>query len=427
MPRTKASRSKQGGRSVLYLSYDGMSDPLGQSQVLPYLAGLVRLGHRITLVSFEKKERGVAEMEVARQACATAGVEWHPLRYHKQPPVLSSVVDVMTMRRTAERLHRDRRFDWVHCRSYLPALVGLAMKRRHGLRFLFDMRGFWADERVDCGLWKLANPVHRAVYAYFKRREAEFLNEADHVVSLTKAARGLLLARPERTCGAPPVSVIPCCVDFDAFRPADAAARAEARRSLGIAPDRRVAAYLGSIGTWYMLDEMLDCFTVQRERAPGALFLVVSRDDPEPIRRAARAKGIPDEALTIRGASRAEVPRFVAAADYAISFIRPTFSKLASCPTKLGECLALEVPVLTNGGVGDVARVIAGTGGGVLVTRFDDATYRDALDRLELLGAGNARWREAARAWFDLDRGVERYHRIYLDPGTVADMDEPAN
>lgn len=416
MPKAAAKTIEQGGRSVLYLSYDGMSDPLGQSQVLPYLAGLTKHGHRITLVSFEKKERTAAEMEAARQACAAAGVDWHPLRYHKRPPVLSSMVDVAAMRRKAEQLHRDRRFDWVHCRSYLPALVGLAMKRRRGLRFLFDMRGFWADERVDGGLWRLANPLHHLVYRYFKQREADFLREADHVVSLTQAARVILAARADGRADPRPISVIPCCVDFAAFRPPTAAARAAARQALGIAPGRRVAAYLGSIGTWYMLDEMLDCFRVQRERDPDALFLFITRDKAEPILRAAAARGIPHSAIAVRAASRAEVPQFVAAADYAVSFIRPTFSKIASCPTKLGECLALEIPVLINGDVGDVAAVIRDTAGGVLVGRFDDEAYRDALDRLEALGGGKAQWRAAARAWFDLGQGVERYHAIYMSP-----------
>ena len=413
MPPSVASKVEESGRSVLYLSYDGMSDPLGQSQVLPYLAGLTRRGHRITLVSFEKNSRGADEMEAARQACAAAGVEWHPLRYHKNPPVLSTVVDVMTMLRTAGRLHRTKRFDWLHCRSYLTALVGLAMKRRHGTRFLFDMRGFWADERIDGGLWRRGNPVHRAVYAYFKRKETDFLGEADHVISLTEAARGILLARADRAPAAAPISVIPCCVDFEAFRPSSPEARTETRRALGIAPGRRVASYLGSIGTWYMLDEMLDCFAVQLEREPDALFLIVSRDEPDPIRRAAAAKGIPGHALMIRGASRAEVPHFVGAADYAISFIRPTYSKAASCPTKLGECLALGIPVLTNGGVGDVARVIAETGGGVLVERFDEQAYDQALQALEAIGTSPGQWRDRARRWFDLDEGVDRYDRIY--------------
>ena len=408
--------------SVLYLSYDGMSDPLGQSQVLPYLAGLTRRGHRITLVSFEKGMRSAAEMETARQACASAGVEWHPLRYHKNPPILSTVVDVLTMLRAAGRLHRAKRFDWLHCRSYVAALVGLAMKRRHGTRFLFDMRGFWADERIDGGLWRRGNPVHRAVYAYFKRKEADFVNEADHVVSLTESARNILLAREDRAPDAPPISVIPCCVEFEAFRPAGPEERAATRRELGISIERRVSVYLGSIGTWYMLDEMLDCFAVQLERKPDALFLIVSRDDPEPIRRAAAAKGIPDHALMIRSASRAEVPHFVGAADYAISFIRPTYSKTASCPTKLGECLALGIPVLTNGGVGDVARVIADTGGGVLVEQFNEQAYDQALQALEAIGTSPTQRRDGARRWFDLDEGVDRYDRIYRGKVTEPEL-----
>ena len=34
-----------------------MTDPLGQSQVLPYLKGLSALGHQFHLISFEKNER----------------------------------------------------------------------------------------------------------------------------------------------------------------------------------------------------------------------------------------------------------------------------------------------------------------------------------------------------------------------------------
>ena len=32
-------------------------------------------------------------------------------------------------------------------------LMALPAKRMTGAKLLFDMRGFWADERVDGGLW----------------------------------------------------------------------------------------------------------------------------------------------------------------------------------------------------------------------------------------------------------------------------------
>jgi hypothetical protein len=41
---------------VLYISYDGMTDPLGQSQVIPYLAGLSAKGYVFTLISCEKED-----------------------------------------------------------------------------------------------------------------------------------------------------------------------------------------------------------------------------------------------------------------------------------------------------------------------------------------------------------------------------------
>jgi len=41
--------------SVLYISYTGLSDPLGESQVLQYLLRLAQK-HRISLITFEKPE-----------------------------------------------------------------------------------------------------------------------------------------------------------------------------------------------------------------------------------------------------------------------------------------------------------------------------------------------------------------------------------
>ena len=420
-----ASRQVPAAR-VLYLSYDGMCDPLGGSQVLPYLIGLAKRGHRISLISFEKPERTVAERAVVERTCAEAGIDWHPLPYHKRPPVASTLYDVRRMERLAARLHRDRRFDLVHCRSYLPALVGVRMKRRHGVRFLFDMRGFWADERVDGRIWNLANPAFKAVYRYFKRREAEFLSEADHIVSLTEEGRKILLARQDR---APvPITVIPCCVDFDTFRPVAAEDRLAARHELGIAAEARVAAYLGSFGSWYMVEEMLAFFRVQLERDPGAIFLVVSREPADEILATATANGVPKDRLVVRSASRPDVPRLAAAADYGLFFIQPVFSKKASSPTKMGEFLALELPMITNGDVGDVASIMAETGAGVVVEAFGDRAYRKALEELEVLQPDMAQWRQASRHWFDLQNGIDRYDEIYrsLTKSAAEDRDRAA-
>src|SRR5205823_11707282 len=95
----RSASEKPAGAAVLYISYDGMTDPLGRSQVLPYLAGLSRRGHRITLVSCEKPGQMARDGAEVRRFCQAADIDWQPLRYHKRPAILSSILDVSAMKR----------------------------------------------------------------------------------------------------------------------------------------------------------------------------------------------------------------------------------------------------------------------------------------------------------------------------------------
>ena len=158
-------------KHVLYLSYDGMTDPLGQSQVLPYIIGLTKAGYSFHLVSFEKPDRFKENRSTIDVICRENNIDWHPLKYTKRPPLLSTVWDVVKMRRVAMQLHKKYGLSLIHCRSYISALIGLSFKRKKGVPFLFDMRGFWADERVDGGLWNLDNPIYKWVYNFFKKKD----------------------------------------------------------------------------------------------------------------------------------------------------------------------------------------------------------------------------------------------------------------
>ena len=149
---------------VLYLSYDGMTDPLGQSQVIPYIEGLSKLGYEFTLISFEKPERFEKFSKEISERLKRSNIDWVPLSYTKKPPVLSTVYDLWRMRKKAFALHAGKNFSIAHCRSYISAFVGLAMKKKFGTKFLFDMRGFYADERVDGKIW------NRKIIKYNKTR-----------------------------------------------------------------------------------------------------------------------------------------------------------------------------------------------------------------------------------------------------------------
>lgn len=400
------------GAHALFLSFDGLTDPLGGSQILPYLEGLVARGHRLDVISLEKPEPSETERAAVRAACERAGIGWHAIRYRRWPPILSTLVNLAMMRRKAFVLHHDRRFRIVHCRSYVAALVGLAMKRRFGSKFLFDMRGFWADERLEGGQWRRW-PTH-AIYRFFKTKERQFLAEADMIVSLTETASRYL----DRQMGGGTngrIRTIPCCVDMQLFDPANGEMRAKGRQLLGITPETSVLAYLGSLGGNYLLDEMLDFYVAYRALVPDARFLFVTREQERTIRMAAGSRGIAQAELIIRPASRDEVPMLVAAADLGIAFKRPTHSAKACSPTKIGEMLSLGIPVVANEGVGDVAMLFANHGAGVLVRAFDRHSLGQAAQAAARLEADAEQVRQLAETSFDLPDGIDAYDRIYRE------------
>ena len=139
---------------VLYISYDGMLEPLGQSQVLSYLRHLA-VDREIHLISFEKADDwgNTSIRENLARDISAMGIVWHPLRYHKRPSALATAWDIACGIVVGLWLVLRHRLCIVHARSYVASVIALTLKRLTGVKYVFDMRGFWADERVDGGLW----------------------------------------------------------------------------------------------------------------------------------------------------------------------------------------------------------------------------------------------------------------------------------
>ena len=395
-------------KKILYISYDGMTDPLGQSQVLPYLIGLSKLGYQFTLLSAEKKENFALRKEKITQLTKENNIDWQPVAYTKKPPILSTLYDVNNLYRKAKRLHSDKKFDFVHCRSYIASLVGLRLKRKLALPFVFDMRGFWADERVDGGLWNLKNPLFRRVYNFFKQKEKNFLQNASQVISLTHHAEKEIITwkLPQQA----PITVIPCCVDlqhFSALMPSQNEPRREANRPFTL-------SYLGSLGTWYMLDEMLAFFVALRTQKPDAKFLFITPDAPQIILDQALKYNIPANCFIIKRAERQEVPTMLLESDLSIFFVKPAYSKKASSPTKMGEILAMGIPIIANTNVGDNEYLFQKYECGLLLENFEHATLQNALADLPLLlSKPPQHFRAAAVSYFGLQEGVSKYAKVY--------------
>lgn len=402
-------------KNILYISYDGMTDPLGQSQVLPYLCGLAKKGYVFTLISCEKKLRFESGKEIIKEIADLNNIDWHPLPYTKKPPVLSTLFDIRKVNKRAMKLHRVKKFDLVHCRGHIPALSGLLLKRKKKIPFLFDMRGLWADEKVDAGAWNLRNPVFKIIYRYFKKKEKAFLLEADHTVCLTHNGRSELKTWAYLQSFFPALTVIPCCTDSRLFDPASIREedRERLRKESGIQPGETIISYLGSIGTWYMLEEMLDFFIIFLKAIPNSRLLFITYDEHEHIKNVASEKGIDSHSIIIRPAKRSEVPLVLSLCSYSLFFIRPTYSKISSSPTKQGEIMGMGIPVVCNAGIGDTDMIVNKYKSGVVVPNLNTSGYEEAVNALLQTRYDSEKIREGCKDFFSLEKGVEQYSSIY--------------
>jgi glycosyltransferase involved in cell wall biosynthesis len=398
---------------ALYLSHTGMTEPLGQAQVLPYLVGLAQSGIAVEVHSFEPSSSKPSELAEVRAQLADHAMEWHPTVRSSSHALYVKFGEAGKAAAFGLVSALRRRPQIVHARSYLPAAVAdVIATLAPDARLLFDCRGMLGDEYVDAGHWTR----DRAEYKLLKLAESRLFRRSDGVVVLTRALAAWL--QSQGAVGKQTqLSVIPCCTPIAKFE-VDEAVRAEVRSELGVLPNEALLVYSGSLGTWYQQDEMAEFFGLVHQRMPGAKFLLLSKSPSATFEQALRT-AVPEAKVIARAVTPSAMPRYLAAGDVGLSFIMPCFSKKGSSPTKVAEYLAAGMPVVLNGDIGDQQDLAAESEACIVVANFGKQELVRAADALTALLSKPrperiAACRSAARKHFDMESvGVARYQKLY--------------
>lgn len=397
---------------VLYITYLGLLEPIPKSQVLPYLKGLSG-DFDIHLLSFEKKgvlKKEREEFQGISDDLSNLRIHWHRLAYHKYPLILSSFLDIFLGLMFSSYLIKRYKIRLIHARSNIPIAIAYILRLFIPLKILYDRRGAMAAEHVENSGWKENGLLYRIASGF----EKAAIRASDAVVVLTQRMNEYLKSNFNLKENAI-VQTIPCCVDEKVFF-YDSQARARLRHDFKLGK-KFIFIYSGSLGTYNLLDEMLDFFKISQQAMPNAHFFIITSNADKAAGLIKERRDINAADITVKSVSLYEVPLYLSMADAGLIFRQDSPTAMAASPTKFAEYLACGLPVISMGKIGDTGKIIRLNNIGAVLDSYGAQEYRRAVDKLILLAGQGAELRQrcqtAASQIFSLNRGVELYRAVY--------------
>ncbi len=384
---------------ILYIASSGIRDPLIVSQVLRYLKLLSKTLDCCHLVTLEREPFIDSQAKTITAELDEHGITWHPQQSLPGMRVVNVWREIWQGYQECIQLVRSHDLNLIHARSFIPGNIGLRLAKKTDAKFLYDMRGFWAEEKWAKGTIKSLWIKQQA-----QKMENRLLRNADALVSLTHAGKQKLLADGIST----PIDVIPCCVDTDLFRP------------IGTSPSVGALEHLisvGSLGPGYLAESVFGIFLAAKEANPNSQLQLLTRSTRETIGRAAAAVGGDLSNVKVDSAGPDQVVDYLNQANVGLCMIQPSVAKIASSPTKLAEYLACGLPVIANcNGIGDMHEIVVGNRVGIAVEDQSPAGWRKAVVQMQLLLQDKTlrqRCRDLAVNQFSVHVGVATYAQIY--------------
>jgi len=405
------------GTKALYITNLGLLDNLAKTQILPYLKGLSKRGIKISILSFEKQhnlENEVLSEELCREL-ADLNIKWDRLLYHNR---WGNIRDLFAGLLKTWQIVRERDVSIIHARASIPILMAFPVAKLLKRKLIYDRRGTMAGDFVDDVNIKNLFSI-RFFSAALRAIDKFLIRHSDATVVLSKVSRESLLSSLCISGNRFMIENIPCSTDISRFK--DEKMSEKLKIDLG---GKFVMCYLGSLGTCYLLKEMIVFFKALKVKKENAIFLIISHSDRGYIESALKNENLRSPAdFIIIDLDPKDVPRYLTQCDLSIMFIKPVECKVGCSPTKFGESLAAGVPVVINKGIGDMDDIVRNSKIGVIVEDFSRFHYNKAIDKLEgLLTDGEIfnRCRRVAEKHFSLSDAVGRYGIIYdyLSDGT---------
>jgi len=386
-------------KHIVYLSLDGLCEPLGQSQVYSYIERL-QYSHSVTVISFEKEgfEQDSSFSKIERSLD-----NWIPLNYASGNS--RNWGSLIRLLRILLVLRLKNRISLLHCRGYIMASYGYLFSFL-GVDYIFDFRGFWIDEKIhsnSLGIFKNAQTLLR----YW---ESRLFKKSNHIISLTVSARDYIVDTFD--ISEKRIVVIPTCVNPSHFMVSERY-RLEVRSRLNISKEDRVLLFSGSLGGYYSIPEIVKFYKLFRFHYNySTKFIILTRQNSSWLERELKVEGLEVDELNILKVDHTDVYKYLNCADLGLILYSNDLSSVARSPTKLAEYLLCGLPFAAPN-LGDNLAILSESNLSKLVYEYGNReSYGNVIKALDSI-QGDISNADSIANYFSLSRAVDKISRLY--------------
>lgn len=396
-------------KKVLYISLTGMTEALGESQVLEYLIELSK-NNKIFLISFEReyKENDLARI---KEITSKYNISWNYFQYSNKYGIFSSLSQILKVLFEGKKIIKNNNIQILHARSFIPGLIGGILKYFYDLKLVYDIRGFSIDEKLDRGRLK----EHSVLFKVLKNIDNYLYKKSDHIVTLTHKAKEIII--DSLNIDKNMITVIPTCANKKLFTILKKDENKKFKDDLGFWEKDIIFIHTGTVSGWYDFDSELLIMKKLMEYNENIKLLILNKNEKDFIDNSLTKYDINREKVLITSSDFSNVYKYLNISDYAIFFIKPSFSKQASAPTKFAENIACFLPSITNKNVGDMEYYINKYETGILFDLNDFNVDTIAAKVIKDLDKQYSKelFDELFNEHFDKKNAIIKYEKIYKE------------
>lgn len=385
---------------VLYLSYDGIMEPIGQSQILPYILELSKK-YSIYILTYEKfKDIKNYKLKLSiEKKLIDNNINWKFIVYKSNS--FLSCLNIFKGFCISLYITFKYKIKFYHLRSYIPGLITFFLIILFRKKFIFDIRGFWIDEKAD----RLNLNKNSIKYILFKNIEKILMIKSSHIVTLTNESKNIIIKKFSNI-RRNKISIIPTCVQTDNF----SYNKKQSNKNKNI-----IFCYLGSIDTAYDFNKVLNLFNMYKDIDKKIFLKIVTNSKRKLVLKYIKHHGLNKNQFSIENCEHSEIHKLINSSNIGIFYAKNNFSIKASFPTRIGEFLSCGKPIICNNFNRDINYLINKNNLGIISNFEEKNSYVELTKIKQMLKNNSTRKRiiNFVDKNLSLEIAIKKYLKIY--------------